>query len=95
MSVTSVGDVDRPDESEQRVLDAISSRGVADFTGLPPESRRLRASFIEALVAGSGSDLPRLCCPLRIRGADIAGPIRALPANRDARAVPSHKGHAA
>lgn len=83
MSFTSAEGVDRPDEAEQRVLDAISSRGVADFTGLAPESRRLRASFIEALVAGSGSDLPRLCCPLRIRGADIVGPIRALPANRD------------
>ena len=83
MSVTSVGEVDRPDEAEQRVLDAISSRGVADFSGLPRDSRQLRASFIEALIAGSRSDLPRLCCPLRIRGAAIHGPIQALPHTRE------------
>ena len=83
MSVTTAGEVDRPDEAEQRVLDAISSRGVADFSELPPDSRQLRAGFIEALIAGSRPDLPPLCFPLRIRGADILGPIRALPATRD------------
>ena len=83
MSFTTVGEVERPDESEQRVLEAISSRGVADFSGLPPESKQLRASFIEALIAGSRPDLPQLCCPLRIRGAEIRGPIRTLPANRE------------
>ena len=83
MSFTTVGEVERPDASEQRVLEAISSRGVADFSGLPPESKQLRASFIEALIAGSRPDLPQLCCPLRIRGAEIRGPIRTLPANRE------------
>jgi hypothetical protein len=83
VSVTSAGEVDRPDEAEQRVLDALSSRDVADFSDLPPGSRQLRAGFIEALIAGSRSDLPQLRCPLRIRGAEILGPIRALPATRD------------
>ena len=83
MSVTSAGEVDRPDEAEQRVLDALSSRDVADFSDLPSGSRQLRAVFIEALIAGSRSDLPQLRCPLRIRGAEILGPIRALPATRD------------
>ncbi len=66
-------------EAEQRVIDAVSGRGIADFSELPEASRQLRASFIEGLIAGSGPDHEGLCCPLRIRGADIVGPIRALP----------------
>lgn len=66
-------------EAEQRVLAAITSRGVADFSDLPADSRQLDAAFLESLIAGTGVDHPPLCCPLRIRGAEIIGPIRALP----------------
>ena len=83
MSATSVGEVEKPGESEQRVLDAICNRTVADFSGLPEDSRRLRADFLEALIAGSSDHWPALCCPLRIRGAKILGPIRALPTPRE------------
>jgi hypothetical protein len=74
---------DMPSDSEQRVLDAIAVRGVADFTGEPDASRRLRGAFIEALISGSEPGIPRLCCPLRLRGAQLVGPIRALPTVRD------------
>ena len=83
MNVTSVGEVERPNESEQRVLDAICNGAVADFSGLPMESRQLRATFLEALIAGASNDWPKLRCPLRVRGAEIVGPIRALPTARE------------
>lgn len=72
-------EVEPRSEAEQRVLAAIASRGVADFSDLSGPSRQLDATFIEALIAGTGADLPLLCCPLRIRGAEIVGPIRTLP----------------
>ncbi len=83
MKATSIGAATIPSEAEQRVIDAISLRGVADFSGMPLESRQLRATFLEALIAGSNPDLPPLCCPLRIQGAAVVGPIRALPATRE------------
>jgi hypothetical protein len=78
-----VGEVEAPGKAEQRVLEAIRVRGVADFSELPADSRQLRATFLEELIAGSRPDWPRLRCPLRIRGARIQGPIRALPTTRD------------
>lgn len=60
--------------AEQRVLDAIDARGVADFSSLPASERRLSAEFLHRLISGADSVL---CCPLRIRGADIEG--RLLP----------------
>ena len=83
MKVPSVDEVETPRESEQRVLEAICSRGEADFSELPADSRQLRATFLEELIAGSRPDWPHLYCPLRIRGAEIIGPIRALPTTRD------------
>ncbi len=83
MDVTFVRELEAPSQAEQRVLEAICARGVADFSELPAEAGRLRATFLEELVAGSRADWPQLCCPLRIRGARILGPIRALPATRD------------
>jgi hypothetical protein len=70
-------------DSERRVMAAIESRSVADFSGLPDTARRLDAGFLEALIAGVRSDLPPLHCALRILGADITGPLRSLPASRD------------
>jgi hypothetical protein len=79
VSVTSGGEVEGRSEAEQRVLDAISSGGVADFSELPVQSRQLPATFLEELIAGVGADLPLLSGPLRIRGATISGPVRAQP----------------
>ena len=79
VSVRSVDLVEARSEAEQRVLDAIASRGVADFTGLPETSRQLRAAFLEDLIGGEPDDLPQLSGPLRIRCATISGPIRVLP----------------
>ncbi len=81
MNVTSEGKVEPPNSAEKRVLDALASRGLADFSELPEESRTLRATFLETLIADSGEDQVR--CPLRIRGARIVGPIRALPNSRE------------
>ena len=83
VEVSTISEVEAPSEAEQRVLDAIRIRGVADFSGLPEDFRHLRANFLESLIAGSRPDWPRLRCPLRIRGARIQGPIRALPSTRD------------
>ncbi|MEQ9464868.1 MAG: hypothetical protein RJQ10_14485, partial [Haliea sp.] len=80
MNITPVFNPERPSDSEQRVLDAIADRGVADFTAEPAAARRLHGAFIEALISGSQPGIPQLCCPLRLRGAEIIGPIRALPA---------------
>ena len=59
MSVISVGEVEAPNEAEQRVLEAICNRGVADFSDLPEESRLLRATFIEDLIASLHALKPR------------------------------------
>ena len=81
MNIISGGEVERPNSAEQRVLDALASRGLADFGELPEEARTLRATFLETLIAESGEEQVR--SPLRIRGARIVGPIRALPTSRE------------
>ena len=83
MAVSPIDEVESPSKAEQRVLEAIRVRGLADFSGLPEESRQLRATFLEELIAGSRPDWPRLRSALRIRGARIRGPIRALPTSRE------------
>lgn len=62
--------------AEQRVLDAIEARQVADFSTLPEAQRRLSAEFLQRLISGSHAAHGELCCPLRIRGADIVGLLR-------------------
>ena len=69
--------------AQERVLDAIESRQVADFTALPGAERRLSAEFLQRLISGSADGQGELCCPLRIRGADIVGPLRPPSAGRD------------
>ena len=83
MNVSPGGEVEAASAAEQRVLEAISVRGVADFSELPADSRQLRATFLEELIAGTRPEWPQLCSALRIRGARILGPIRALPTTRD------------
>ena len=65
-----------PEAAERRVLDAIDARQVADFSLLPAPERRLRAEFLQALISGSHTTHGELCCPLRIHGADVVGPLR-------------------
>jgi hypothetical protein len=69
--------------AQQRVLDAIERRQVADFTALPDAQRRLSAEFLQRLISGRPGARGELCCPLRIRGAHIAGPLRPPSALRD------------
>ena len=69
--------------AQQRVLDAIGRRQVADFTALPDAQRRLSAGFLQRLISGAPGTRGELCCPLRIRGADIAGSLRPPSALRD------------
>ena len=83
MKIIPIGEAEAPSEAEQQVLEAVRVRGVADFSALPDDSRQLRSTFLEELIAGSRPDWPPLLCPLRIRGARIQGPIRALPTTRD------------
>ena len=47
VKVLPIGEVEVPSEAEQHVLEAIRIRGVADFSGLPADSRQLRATFLE------------------------------------------------
>lgn len=75
-------------DAQQRVLEAIDARKVADFSSLPGPRRRLRAEFLQGLVSGSDGTHGELCCPLRIRGADIVGPLRSPSAiNKGGRAA--------
>jgi hypothetical protein len=62
-------------EAERRVLDAIGARQIADFSSLPASRRRLNAAFLQRLLSGSDGALDELCCPLRVRGADIIGAL--------------------
>jgi len=62
--------------AQQRVLDALDARQVADFTSLPDAERRLPAEFLQRLMSGSCGTREELCCPLRIRGATISGLLR-------------------
>ncbi len=68
--------MDESVEAERRVLDAIEARQVADFSSLPAPQRVLSAEFLQALISGSHTVQGELCCPLRIRGAEIVGPLR-------------------
>jgi hypothetical protein len=76
MAESSVGNTPCSVEAERRVLDAINARQVADFSSLPAQERLLRAEFLQALISGSHATHGELCCPLRIHGADIVGPLR-------------------
>ena len=69
--------------AQQRVLDAIDARQLADFSSLPERQRRLSAGFLQQLISGSHGTHGELCCPLRIRGADIVGPLLPPSAGRD------------
>jgi len=63
--------------AEQRVLEAVEARQVADFTSLPVEQRRLSAGFLQALISrGPRGGRDEIACPLRIRGANIVGALR-------------------
>jgi len=65
---------DHPENrAQRRVLDAIDSREVADLTSMPESDRSLSADFLQQLISGSHGEL---CCPVRIRGANIVGPLR-------------------
>ena len=80
----SVDDTKRFEKAaQQRVLDAIDARQVADFSSLPGSQRRLSAEFLQHLISGSQGSRGELCCPLRIRGADVIGPLRPPSAVRD------------
>ncbi len=73
--------------AQQRILAAIDARQIADFTSLPDAERRLPAAFLQRLISGS-YDAGRatgaeLCCPLRIRGAEIIGLMRPPSAGAD------------
>jgi hypothetical protein len=62
--------------AQQRVLDAIDERQVADFSGLPKAQRRIPAEFLQRLISGSYGTRGELCCPLRVRGANVVGTLR-------------------
>ncbi|MDX1498818.1 MAG: hypothetical protein R3176_02910 [Woeseiaceae bacterium] len=68
--------------AEQRVLDAVAARKVADFSSLPESERRLSADFLQRLISGSGGPDGGLCCPLRVRGAIVVGPLRPPSVNQ-------------
>ncbi|MGB5353619.1 MAG: hypothetical protein WBN32_08425 [Woeseia sp.] len=76
MAESSVEHTQSSAAAERRVLDAIDARQVADFSSLPPQQRLLRAEFLQALISGSHESHGALCCPLRICGANIVGPMR-------------------
>lgn len=76
MAESEVEKVSFYEDAERRVLAAIDAREVADFSSLPVEKRRLRAEFLQALISGSDPRRGPLCCALRIRGAEIVGPLR-------------------
>lgn len=68
---------DSPDNPEdaahRRVREAIDAREVADFSSLPESDRDLSAVFLQQLIGGTHGEL---CCPVRIRGANIIGLLR-------------------
>jgi hypothetical protein len=76
------------EEARQRILEAIDARGVADFSALPDAQRRVPAGFLQGLISGSNEASGGLCCPLRIRGADIVGPMRPPSMKRRGERVP-------
>ena len=76
-----------PTAAEQRVLETFASGEIADYSGVAPTERRLRAEFLRAALAersgdpGAGSDeagrWPPFRGRMRIRGAHITGTLRA------------------
>ncbi|MDX1516839.1 MAG: hypothetical protein R3288_08370 [Woeseiaceae bacterium] len=80
MAETQKNPVSPPDAGEKRILDAIESRQVADFSALPDSERQVSAEFLQRLISGAGGTL---CCPLRICGAHITGPLRPPTASLD------------
>ena len=76
------------EEAKQRILDAIKGRRIADFSALPKLQRRIPAEFLQGLISGSGDAPGGVCCALRIRGADIAGPLRPPSSARRGSRVP-------
>ena len=79
MATTADNEEFSQDAAQSLVLDAIEAREIADFSSLPESRRRLSADFLQQLISGSRGEL---CCPLRIRGADIIGPLRSPSAAR-------------
>ena len=69
--------------AQQRVLDAIEARQIADFSTLPEAQRRLSAEFLQRLISGSHDAHGELCCPLRVHGAEITGALRPPSARHD------------
>jgi uncharacterized protein YjbI with pentapeptide repeats len=61
--------------AEQRVLDAIAARKIADFLSLPEDERHLSASFLHRLISGTHSIGAEGGGSLRIQGARISGPL--------------------
>lgn len=61
------------DATRQRIFDALEARTFADFSTLPDAQRQIPAEFLQRLISGAHGDL---CCPLRICGACISGPLR-------------------
>ena len=76
MTELSVGQTSSSAGAERLVLDALNARRVADFSSLPAERRKLRAEFLQALISNTHESQSALCCPLRIRGADIVGSLQ-------------------
>jgi hypothetical protein len=68
-------DIDSLNDAERQLLRAIESRTLADFSSQP--ARRIRATLLQSIMSASPGPLPALCCPLRIRGAEIVGPLLA------------------
>ena len=61
--------------SERRILDALDTRDIADFTSLPDNERDVSADFLHRLISGALDERGALCSPLRIRGAHVTGPL--------------------
>ncbi len=74
MTETGNGAAIEEEAARQRILDALEGRQVADFSTLPEPQRQISAEFLQQLISGAHGDL---CCPVRINGARITGPLRA------------------
>ena len=65
------------EESKRLLVDAVKARRVADFTTLPESQRVVPAGVLQQLLGDSENGQSALRCPLRLRGADIVGSLRA------------------